>query len=100
MAKRWERHSPEWHRYNAQVGDLFHGRLDTSGPRAHALPNRITMLQSGKRGYTGAPSAFEGAHMQVARAINSGDLPTRKPDEPFIYKAPPRALSTKAVLIQ
>ena len=40
---------------NAQVGDLFHGRLDTGVPSAYASPNRITMLQSCKRWYTGAP---------------------------------------------
>ena len=56
-AKPWDRRSPERLGINAQVDDLFHGRSDTGGPRAHASPNMIAMLQSGKRGYTGAPSA-------------------------------------------
>ncbi len=37
-AKPWDRHSPEWLGINAQVGDLFHGRSDTGGPRAYASP--------------------------------------------------------------
>ena len=35
-AKPWDRRSPERLGINAQVDDLFHGRSDTGGPRAHA----------------------------------------------------------------
>ena len=59
------------------------------------------MLQSGKRGYTGALSAFEGSHMQVARAINLGNLPTRNPDEPQLiwsYCNPPKLLHALCIV--
>ena len=44
-AKPWDRRSPERLGINSQVVDFFHGRLDTGGPRAHASPNTITMLE-------------------------------------------------------
>ena len=42
-AKHWDRRTPERLGNNAQVGALFHGRSDTGGPSANALPNRIEM---------------------------------------------------------
>ena len=35
-AKPWDRRSPERLGINAQVDDLFHGRLDTGVPWSHA----------------------------------------------------------------
>ncbi len=40
VAKPWERRSPERLGINAQVGDPFHGRLNTGVLSAHASPNR------------------------------------------------------------
>ena len=52
-AKPWDRRSPERLGINAQVDDLFHGRSDTGGPRAHAYKTSV-------RGYVWSKLVFKG----------------------------------------
>ncbi len=49
-AKRWERRSPERLGINAQVGDLFHDRLDTSGRSAKAEPESLAFAIAARLG--------------------------------------------------
>ncbi len=48
-AKPWDRRSPERLGINAQVDDLFHGRLDTGGPRGSRLTQHYNDARAGLR---------------------------------------------------
>jgi len=49
VAKPWDRRSAERLGINAQVNDLFHGRLDTGGPRGSRLTQHYNDARAGLR---------------------------------------------------